>query len=112
MADYSKLIGKFLKKAFVKAASLTVPATFHLKDGQTFDFGSAVASETGNSNVSKQVLVVKTTQGLTTVRKQILVERIDALDIFDKVTIGAEEWNIGQTIVDDGFMQIIEVYHG
>lgn len=112
MTDYNRLINKALKMAFKKADSLTTQATFHLKQGQSFDFGSAEAKAESTTNRVVKVLVVKTSRGLVTVRKQILVERIADLDIYDKATLENEDWKIGPTIVDDGHMQIIEVYHG
>ena len=106
------IITKNLTKAFSLSASLLTPATFHLGDGTGFDFGSATTTVSGQEDKVVDVLVVKTSNGLQSVRKQLLLERIEGLDVYDTVTLGTEVFSIGQTILDDGYMQIIEVYHG
>jgi hypothetical protein len=109
--DYGKLIGKQLTAVFKKTVSLQIDVVFHLKSEQKFDYKSGSVSAKDKVTPAK-ALVVSTTQKLDMVKRQLLIQRIDQLDLFDKVTMDGQEWTLGQTIVDNGYTQIVEVYHG
>lgn len=110
--DYKKLIDKKLVYLFKKVHSLTIPATFHLKSGEGFNFSTAAPTKTAVDDKTVQVLVIKTSQKQDTVRKEILLDRIDDLEIYDSVTLGGQTWKLGGVLIDYEFIQIIEVYDG
>jgi len=57
-------------------------------------------------------LVVKTYTKNEVVRKQLLIERIPNLDVYDSVTMSTGKWKIGEILQDTGHNQIVEVFRG
>lgn len=110
--DIDALLNRMVPKAFSIAQSVLTTVTFKLREGETFNFKTASTEIASQTDLEKDVLVVKTVHGLEYVRKQLLVEDVPTLDIFDRVVIGSETWRIGSTLYDNGYIQIIEVYNG
>lgn len=110
--DYAKLIDRQLVKVFKKTVSLQTSVVFNLKQGEGFDFATASPTVDTTNNLPKQVLVIKTTHKQDVVRKELLMERIDDLSIYDSVQLDGECWQLGGTIVDNAHTQIVEVFHG
>ena len=112
MSDYSKMLSKKVDYVFTKLTSLLTEVTFVLREGESFNFGTAQVQVESQANLKVKVLVVKTKQGLNSIRKELLLKDIKSLDIYDRVLIGAEEWRLGGITYDDGYVKIIEVVHG
>lgn len=110
--DYGKLLDRQLTNAFKKVDSLLIPATFHLKEGESFNFNTADTEIAEENDFATRVFVMKTTHQKETIKKQILMKHLEGLDLYDSVTLEGQEWSIGATIVDYEHMQIIEVVHG
>ena len=110
--DIDALLNKFVPKAFGMVESVLTPAVFKLRTGETFNFSTASKEIATQTDLEKDVFVIKTTHGLNSVRKQLLVEDVPTLDIYDRVVLGGETWIIGASIYDNGYIQIIEVSNG
>ena len=112
MSDYSKLLSKKVDYVFAKLTSLLTEVRFVLREGESFNFGTAQTEVESQQDLTVKVLVVKTKQGLSSVRKELLLKQVPPLDIYDRCIIGGEEWRLGQVTYDDGYVQIIEVVNG
>jgi len=112
MADYAKLIDKQVTNAFKKTVSLQEEVIFNLKKGESFDFGTGQPSFDSETPVRVKVLVIKTSSKNEVVKKQLLMERIADLDVYDSVTMSSGEWKIGEILQDTGHNQIVEVSRG
>lgn len=110
--DIDALLNRMVPKAFALTASVLTSVTFKLREGESFNFTTASTVIATQTDVVADVFVMKTTHGLNYVRKQLLVQDVPNLDIFDRVLIGGETWRIGDSLYDNGYIQIIEVYNG
>jgi len=110
--DIDALLNRMIPKVFEMTSSVLTSVVFKLREGETFNFSTASTEVATQSDLAKDVFVIKTTHGLEVIRKQLLVEDVPTLDIYDRVEMGGETWRIGASIYDNGYIQIIEVCNG
>jgi hypothetical protein len=121
--SYKALIENNLRRAFILVKDLAIDVTFNKKPVSGFDFSTGDPIEGIETATVIKAVVIDNKKASTgrkngnelrnVVKKQIMFKREDlGTDVtnYDYVTIGSDDWNLGQPIKDDGYIALIELY--
>lgn len=112
--NYDLLIKKGLTTAFIKLESLAVEVTLTKKASLGFNFTSAATEETEEMPVVTKMIVTeraKRGKQTNTLTQKVLLKTADVGDVstYDKLTVNSVQWNIGSTIVSNGYVTLLEL---
>jgi|SaaInlStandDraft_7_1057024.scaffolds.fasta_scaffold25098_5 hypothetical protein len=112
--SFRNLIDGNLNKAFNQVRDLASDAVLTRKSDPSFDFNSGAITTTDTTLNIKIIAVASTqkTEDHNVVKKEALMKsrEIGALTPYDTLTFDGYEWNIGEKMVNSGFVFLVEIF--
>jgi hypothetical protein len=108
---YNKLISSNLKKAFNVLKSMAIDATLHKKVSTEFSFSTAITTDI-ILDVSTSIIVTANSKYKSTFKQSIMLLKapIGELSVYDTITHGGNIWTLGEPLIDDGYLTLLEIY--
>jgi hypothetical protein len=120
--SFQNLVNKNVNKAFNLIKDLATDVTFTKKAITGFDFNTKSNTAGTDTIVTTKAVIIESKKGRkgsigsntsrNAQRKEIMLKTQDIGDIsfYDFVTFGGNDWKIGATIADNGFIVMSEIY--
>jgi len=115
--SYVNLVNKSLTVAFNSVKDLATDITFTKKAVTGYDFSTKLNTANAPTALNIKGVVLDSKKGkLNSDRnsqlKEIMLKRQDIGDItfYDSVSIAGQDWRLGSTIADNGYIVMVEAY--
>jgi hypothetical protein len=112
--SYNSLIDKGLMQAFNMSKDLAIPVSISKSNDTGFDFGTGLPIDAPTSIATKavEIDVKQSSEGKTTVVKQLLLKtkEVGVLKTTDTILSEGDTYIIGAVVKAGRFMTLIEIY--